>query len=95
MNLQSRLKGHGAGGALLAGMLRSAEALQKSQQGLYPIEVPADGRFTTEEFKIATISRMTGPRSSRPSFRAITKTIRRMRRGGDITKGGWRSWPSV
>jgi hypothetical protein len=48
-------------------------------------EVPADGRFTAEEYQIATISRMTGPRASRPSFRAILKTIRRMRRGGDIT----------
>lgn len=48
--------------------------------------------FTALEVTIATGLLMTGPRASRPTWRAVRKTIARVRSGGSL-KGGWRSWP--
>lgn len=87
-NLKQRLLHSGQNGALLEGLKRSVDA------GMYPIEIPERG-FSQQEITLATISRMTGPKATRPSFRAVRKTVLRMRKGLDITKGSWRDWPSV
>lgn len=52
-----------------------------------------DTSFTQGEYIAALGVLMTGPKATRPRWRAIRKTIARMRNGGSI-KGGWRSWPS-
>jgi hypothetical protein len=36
---------------------------------------------------------MTGPRATRPTARAVRKTMRRLAQG-KLVKGSWRSWPS-
>lgn len=44
------------------------------------------------QFYLAEAALMSGPRAQKPTGRAIRKTVRRLKAGGDL-KGGWRSWP--
>lgn len=88
--LKTRLLNAVPQGAALFGDQKGREAVAK-MRGEYAIEVPTDGKFTVEEVTLATVSLMTGPRASRPSWRAIRKTIIRMRSGQPV-KGSWRSW---
>lgn len=48
--------------------------------------------FTNMEIALARRALMTGERATPPKWRAIRKTILRLRKGGNL-KGGWRSWP--
>ena len=91
--LKSRLLNAVPQGAALFGDDKARAAVAKMQEE-FRIEVPTDGKFTAQEYTLATVSLMTGPRAQRPSFRAIRKTIRRMRSGQPV-KGSWRSWKAV
>lgn len=48
--------------------------------------------FSQDEINFATSQLMTGPSATRPTWRAVRKTIIRVRHGGKI-EGSWRSWP--
>lgn len=86
-NLKQRLLLAGHRGAEFAALVRSMSDIQSDDGGPKP--------FTSHEITLATVSRMTGPKATRPSWRAVRKTVLRMRKGLDITKGSWRDWPSV
>lgn len=90
-NLKQRLLRSGETNTLLTSQLRAAKT--KEDNDYFPVEAPERG-FSQTEIIIATVSRMTGPRASRPTFRAVRKTILRMRKGSDITEGRWRQWPT-
>lgn len=91
--LKSRLLNAVPVGAALFGDQKAAAAVAKMREQ-YAVEIPTDGSYTAQEYTLATVSLMTGPRAQRPTTRAIRKTIRRMRSGQPV-KGSWRSWKAV
>lgn len=59
------------------------------------VAMPTPNEDMTNNQKIAAYDRlMNGPRSQRPTFRAVRKTVRRMV-AGLSTNGSWRSWPAI
>lgn len=77
--------------AALIGAMSRIEEAQLKQIGK---EVVVRAGFTPEEVSIGYATLMTGPRATRPTWKAVRKTIRRARRGMKIA-GSWRSWPSI
>jgi hypothetical protein len=80
-------------GRVLAFALINAMNLVAEAQFKQTDVIPRAG-FTQEELSIAYAALMTGPRATRPTWKAVRKTIRRARRGMKIA-GSWRSWPSI
>jgi hypothetical protein len=63
-------------------------------------ETTISTRITRRGFSIKEIGQalevlMSDPKATRPSWRAVRKTILRIRKGLDVSKGGWRSWPNM
>lgn len=51
--------------------------------------------FTAKQVGEALGVLMSGPKATRPTWRALRKTILRMKKGLSVSGGGWRKWPHV
>jgi hypothetical protein len=51
--------------------------------------------FTNKQIGEALAVLMSGPKATRPTWRAVRKTILRIRAGLNVSKGGWRRWPHM
>lgn len=51
--------------------------------------------FTNKEIGDALAVLMSGPKATRPTWRALRKTILRIRSGLSVSRGGWRGWPKI
>lgn len=91
MSLKLRLQGITA--ALMASADKRAQILADDNIQTAMSRLKDETSFTQDEYIAALAFLMTGPKATRPRWRAIRKTIARRRNGGSL-KGGWRSWPA-
>lgn len=90
-HLKRRLLTTGMASAATAAEYRAGQRLLEQFPDL---SGPAkDKKITQIEVNIVTAIFMTGPRASRPTWRAVRKAVSRNRRKLPL-EGSWRSWPT-